>query len=45
MVNLIIGVSRVRANSTNIAQAINDMRKKFKEGNERKGGEREWKWW
>lgn len=33
MVNLVIGVSRVRANSTNIAQAINDMRKEFKGGN------------
>lgn len=34
MVNLIIGVSRVRANSTNIVHAITDMRKEFR-GRER----------
>lgn len=39
IVNLIIGLSRVRANSTNIAQAITDTRTEFKEGNERGGKE------
>lgn len=32
MINLILGINKVRANSTNIAQAITDMRKQFNGG-------------
>lgn len=40
MVNLIIGVSRVRANSTNTVHAISDTRKGFRGENERRGSGR-----